>query len=195
MRILIVLISLLTLSCSPPIIQVKRHWDKIQELVLKHPELADSLGIVKRDTLRSDSIQTRIAVTSDPGSWDSSMFGEVDSLVREIVVLKTDTVYKIKTIVKLQGRICPDIQKDSTYHLKVYNSQISLWIPIHLTVKAHGGALSIDIMAEAVQIPEPHTTTEVQFKSEKQVFYKDQWFWMFSGLIVLLAFAISRRLR
>jgi hypothetical protein len=188
-----VILLLIASGCVSPLIKVKRHWNAIQEELLKHPELADSLQLVKHDTIRSEPFVDRFVSVNDSATWDSSLFGEVDSLAA--VIIKAPEEKKAVPLTKLQTVICPSLTKDSVYHVKVYNSKLTLWIPIHLSVNVKNGKINIWISGDAIKVPEPTVTKSLEFKSVKPKFYADQWFWMFVIITVIFVGSILIQLR
>jgi len=181
--IVMIAISLCFWSCANPVLKAKRHWDAIEEILLKHPEIADSLNIIRHDTLRTDGFKDEVMVINDSSVWDQDFFVEADSLAKEVTRAKISA--KAKPLTKLQTLICPALDKDSVYHVRVYNSKLSIWIPIHLSVHAGKGKIAIDILSEDVQIPEPQTIKTLEFKAVKPKFFYDQWFWLTAILLLL----------
>ncbi len=186
-------IVLLFGACASPLIKAKRHWNKIEEILLKHPEIADSLALVKHDTVRVKGFTDHTEVVNDSTVWNEDFFASVDTLAEAIT--KADHGKKAAPVTKLQQRICPSLTKDSTYHVKVYNSDVSMWVPVHLAVKAKDGKITIDILTEDLRIPDPQIIKSVEFKSLKPKFYADQWFWVAVMLFVVLAGFIALSLR
>lgn len=175
-------ISFAIVACSP-YRQLSKNWDKIQKAIKDHPEWADSLKLVKHDTIHSVALRdTIIYVSNDPGQWDPTMFGQVDSVAEEVV--KAPIKDKPKPTRRLQEIICPKAAKDTIYHLMLYNSEIKLYIPIRISIKSDGGKLSADIDAQAVKMPEPKTQTQVLIKPTNPI-------WkilalVFGGVLILL---------
>ena len=192
-RICLIIVLFILTSCASPLIKAKRHWDAIKELMLKHPELADSLELVHRDTLRSEGFKDKTIAVNDSSVWDEDFFASVDTSAWEII--RADDGKKAAPVTKLQTKICPAIDKDSTYHVRVYNSKLTLWVPIHLAVKAKNGKITIDIMSDNIKIPEPTVTKTLEFRSVKPKFYADQWFWLFILLVAILVFLLTQQLR
>lgn len=182
-RVVIIFLLFFFVGCSPAIVRVKRHWNKIQEELLKHPELADSLNLVKHDTVRVKGFEDRFEERNDSTSWDTDFFAAVDTLVHDVIVAEK----KALPVTRLQHKICPTIKKDSVYHIKIYNSDISLWVPILLEVRSDGSKISIKIKADDVKMPDPQIIKSLEFKPVAPKFYLDQWFWAF--VITLSLFA------
>lgn len=172
-RVLILL--LVCCSCASPLIKVKKHWDAIQVELLKHPELADSLQLIRHDTLRVSGFKDEEVVTDDSTVWRADFLSEADTLAWDVINAPARS--KAVPVTKLQHFICPTLTKDSVYHIHVFNSKLSYWIPVRLSVKVNGGNIRILVSSEDVKIPEPQVEKVLEFKSAKTVFYKDTWFW------------------
>ncbi len=190
-KLLLVLIIILG-GCSP-YSRVSKYWDKIQKEVRLHPELVDSLKLVRHDTIKSVVFMDRVISENDAGSWSFEEFSKVDSAaVQEVKAKGSEKIIKAK---RLQDIICPDLTRDSTYHLKLYNKRVTLYVPIHLSVFAKGGKLEIRIMSDSVQMPDPSIITQVEIRSPVRHFYTDQWFWTALVLLILLTLVLVQLAR
>lgn len=180
-------ILFLLCSCSSPqrsLLKVKKYWGKIETELLKHPEIADSINMVKRDTVFVEKTVTTLEAKNDSTVWDDIFFHEVDTLAKAVTEAKPEE--KAKPVAKLQRLICPELVKDSTYHVRVYNSAISIYVPVHLQVKAKDGKIRIGIVTGDVKVPDPRVIKSIEFKPVHPQFYRDQWFWVAVMLLVML---------
>lgn len=203
MKIFIIVAAIILSGCgifkSPSdraITRAKKHWDKIQEELLKHPEIADSLQLVRHDTIKVDALAVHIEPKTDVADsalWDSAFFGEVDSLVDNVVKAKEPE--KPKAVVKLQDRICPTLNYNENHMLKVYNSKLTMWVPIRVNVQAKGGKLSVDINTDPIKMPEPQVIKSIEFKAVETHFLKDMWFWVSMALLLILVAFLAISLR
>ncbi len=181
------LLIVLLISCSS-YKRVQKNWDSIQEEIKKHPELVDSLKLVRHDTIRSVEFKDRIVEVK---RVDSVMVQAVDSLCEQLKATRD----KPHVIFKLQTKICPELTRDTTYHLKLYNKRVTLYVPIHLSVFAKGGLIDIRIMSDSVQMPDPSVITNVEFRPLPRHFYADPWFWAALFLLILLTLVLVQLAR
>ncbi len=192
MKKLLLVLIIIFVGCSP-YSRVSKYWDKIQREVRLHPELVDSLKLVRHDTIKSIQFKDRIVRDNDAESWSFEEFSKVDSAaIQEVKAKGPEKIIKAK---KLQDIICPDLTCDSTYHLKLYNKRVTLYVPIHLSVFARGGKLEIRIMSDSVQMPDPSVITNVEFRPLPRHFAHDQWFWAALFLLILLTLVLVQLAR
>lgn len=180
---------LLLMACNP-LKSAKKHWTAIQDLLLKYPELADTLELIKRDTIRLQGFRDSVAVVNDSTVWGDDFFREVDTLASNVV--KAPESKKAAPVTKLQRKLCPELERDTTYHIKVYNSVLTRHIPIQIHVHVKDGKASFSILADNVQIPEQNVIKSVEFKPIAPAFYRDKWFWLAVAMF-LLVLALARR--
>jgi hypothetical protein len=123
-----------------------------------HPELADTFKLVRVDTFKTvtfrDSVSTEVTV-------DSALVKVTDSLATELIAAPVES--KPEVIVRIQERVCPDYKKNTTYRIKVFNSRITFWIPLNISVLAKGGRLDVTVSSDSIRIPERQVHTEVRF--------------------------------
>lgn len=191
MRIAIILCFLLS-ACNPQqraLKSAKKHWGSIQELLMKYPELADTLELVRRDTIRLEGFQDTVMVVNDASVWGEDFFKDVDTLAKEVVKNPAQPL----PVTRLQKRICPELVKDTTYHIAVYNAAIKRLIPIHIKVRVKDGKAGFSVLAADVKIPDPEIVKQLEFKPVQPKFYRDQWFWVTVTLALLLVLSLLRR--
>lgn len=185
-----IIFLILFAGCSP-YKKVQKHWVAIQEEIKKHPELVDSLKLVRRDTVESVVFRDSIVYYESPTDWNSWMLSYIDSLASNEINSKGEA--KIQAAGKLQKAICPAVSKDTTYYQELYNSRITLYVPIRLSVRASGGVLKVKVESEKTKMPDPQVITEVKFQPLTPKFYRVSWFWFFLVAVLLLILSLTRR--
>lgn len=154
--------------------KIKTAHEKIQKLLAEYPTLVDSVSIVKRDTLFITKPAVTVAANNDVDTWDFEMLANVDSTAHALTVA-TDKRPPAK---RLQQKICPRINKDTTIYVRVKNSVLDYRVPVNFSVVAAGGKITVQTNAVDLHIPENTPLPEAVFKAPQRPLLSNLWFWV-----------------
>ncbi len=170
--------------------KIKRNWNRIEETLKKYPNLADSVKIEIKDTVKTTEVRDSLVFVT---SIDSTA---VDSLALLLIDAKSkrDTVLINKTRYRLSTLGCPEVKKDTVYRITIFNSKDSVDIPIHLKVFAKGNKLVVNLEIPPGKLPQKFNAVSVNFPQPEKIFYQDFWFWVSCGLAVIVVFLVGKAL-
>lgn len=201
MRLFLLMLAVALVGCGPlkQVRKARKAVNTLERLVREHPELADTLKIVSRDTIKTAPLQADIV---HDRVIDSAA---VDSLSRELCakliaahqpIHDTVRVVDPKLVRELQAArrrllqaACPPLALDTAFQVKVFNKTFKTELPIGLSVTTVAGRLQVSLTLQAIKIPEEKSKTEVHIDGGPP-FYKVPWFWstlVFVALFMLLA--------
>jgi len=187
----LLILLLLVCSCATEqraLRRARKHWSAIQAELMRHPSIADSLNLIRRDTIYAHAIRDSAVVVNDSTVWGDDFFISVDSIAADVVAAPLHE--KAKPVTRLQKKICPEIDKDSTYIIPVtYRAtlkDVKYYIPVRIAAKVKDGRITLVVDGKDVKMPDPEVVRSIVFKPVKPVFYRDQWFWVAVMLLVML---------
>ncbi len=183
------LFALFVMSCATPQQKAFKSASKslanIQRLVNKYPELIDTLRLIYHDTIR---VETARVSLDDNGAnafmWDSVTVSSNTALADSVV--KSTGIKKPGALSRLQVAICPSVERDTTTFIKVFNNTVTRLVPIHISVRAKGSYLHVDVFTDEVKIPDNRVEKIATLNEVAPSFYKDQYFWIAVALLAIL---------
>jgi len=202
MRLWLIIIPLALSACAGQRAYNKavRNLSRLQAVLQKHPELADTLQLVVKDTVRISPLQSDIVVDR---VVDSAM---VDALARELCdrlraaerpAIDTATDPPGEQIFTARKRLikaaCPPMKLDTMLMIRVYNKTFDREVPMGLSIETVAGRLMVTTMVKAVNIPDEKFKTVVQIS--RIPFYSDVWFYVSLGLAALLVIVFVSAVR
>jgi hypothetical protein len=221
MKYFIILLLLLT-GCSEryyankALRTIKKDYTKIQTLLQKHPQLVDSLEIVKHDTLVVTVPGAALVVDNDPGKWDSTTIAQVDTAAMgfmaavdslhlgwsgttaNTVPTKNLTTGVTRAARALQSKICPHLVKDTVIYVTVRNSVINERVPVRVGVIADGSSIKVYTLLQSFSLPENTPLPLPVFEAPEKSLFADTWFWVAVAswvVTVLVTLTVLKRVK
>src|SRR5688500_13218153 len=148
-------IILLLSSCGPT--AKLRKAEKLIEKAIAQGAKVDSSKYITYDTVKvrafRDAFKTSVEVNPT----------FILEKAKELVLAKPESVRPI--IMEVQKNICPDIQIDTTYSLRVDAPEGEYKVPIHVMVSSQAGQADLSIEATGIEIPVRTETNKIKISA------------------------------
>lgn len=186
------LCAVLLSSCAERIAynKIKRNWARIENTLKEHPQLADSIGIMKTQTITA--LEFRDSLVYKP-TLDTTAIDSLAGLL--YIAKKTAALDKMKPPQireKLIRATCPEVMIDSTFEVKFRVDDDTIKFPLQVLFSSKTG-VQIHLPKTSWEIA--HKATEIKFNEPENKFFASGWFWAFVAMCVfwlLTVFFIKR---
>lgn len=148
-------IILLLSSCGPT--AKLRKAEKLIEKAIAQGAKVDSSKYITYDTVKVKAFRDAFKTTVEVNPTF------ILEKAKELAAAKPESRRPI--IMEVQKNICPDIQIDTTYNLKIDSPEGEYKVPIHVLVNSQGGQADLSIEATGIEIPVRTETNKIKISS------------------------------